>query len=476
MATRGLLTLTATLMILAAAAGAVRAPDTRASGSCDRVASPAGSDSASGAADAPFRTAARLVDALSAGETGCLRAGFFGHHDQIKITTPGITIISYPGERAKIVGRMWVAKGADGVTVSNLDLDGRNDRELPSPTVNAHDTVWRGNAVTNGHDGGSCFNLGHNTWGHANRTLIEENRIYDCGELPATNQDHGIYAARTVGTVIRNNWIHSNADRGIQLYPNADGAVVTQNVIDGNGQGIILGGDEDSASDDNIIERNIVTNSKIRYNVEDHWPGPTGTGNLVRGNCVWTSRSTYRGSPDGSGIESGASGFTSRGNVVAKPGYTDPLAGDFTLASASECSDALGDVSLPDGDRPSDDQPVGSAPPDDSSTDRDTARPPRGGKGARKVRLRTSRRTIDAGSRLVLRGRIKPARAARYARKRLVIQTWEDGRWQRFAARRVGDRRFTVRRRVLAPAGRVHFRAWVKPFGRSRPVRVTIAG
>ena len=32
-------------------------------------------------------------------------------------------------------------------TVSGLDLDGRNSRNLPSPTVSADDTVWREHAT-----------------------------------------------------------------------------------------------------------------------------------------------------------------------------------------------------------------------------------------------------------------------------------------------------------------------------------------
>ena len=51
--------------------------------------------------------------------------------------------------------------------------------------------------------------------------MIEHNRIHDCGELPATNFDHGVYVAEARDTVIRDNWIYSNADRGVQLYPDA---------------------------------------------------------------------------------------------------------------------------------------------------------------------------------------------------------------------------------------------------------------
>src|SRR4051812_46967474 len=44
---------------------------------CDKVAAANGSDSASGTADAPYRSAQKLSDSLVAGQTGCLRAGTY---------------------------------------------------------------------------------------------------------------------------------------------------------------------------------------------------------------------------------------------------------------------------------------------------------------------------------------------------------------------------------------------------------------
>jgi hypothetical protein len=52
--------------------GSKAAPGTS---SCTKVASPNGSDSASGRKSAPFETAQKLIDSLQPGETGCLRAG-----------------------------------------------------------------------------------------------------------------------------------------------------------------------------------------------------------------------------------------------------------------------------------------------------------------------------------------------------------------------------------------------------------------
>ena len=46
--------------------------------SCDRVASPSGSDSAPGTVAAPLRTLEALLEAVEPGQTACLRAGTYG--------------------------------------------------------------------------------------------------------------------------------------------------------------------------------------------------------------------------------------------------------------------------------------------------------------------------------------------------------------------------------------------------------------
>src|SRR5262245_53685534 len=110
-----------------------------ASASCDLVAAPSGSDAAAGSDRSPFHSAQKLADSLAPGQTGCLRAGTYAGN--VKLTGAGapgdpLTLTSYPGERAKLVGKLWIAEGADYVTVSSLDLDGRNAAGLPSPAVN----------------------------------------------------------------------------------------------------------------------------------------------------------------------------------------------------------------------------------------------------------------------------------------------------------------------------------------------------
>src|SRR5262249_25516663 len=141
-----------------------------------------------------------------------------------------------PSQPATIVGRLYVTNQATDVTLSFLELNGKNSSNLPSPTVDATRITFSHDDVTD--DTTSiCFDLGSENpaYGEANNVIIDSNRIHDCGTLPSTNQQHGIYVAAANGTLITNNDIYDNVDRGVQLYPDAQNTTVAYNVIDGNG-------------------------------------------------------------------------------------------------------------------------------------------------------------------------------------------------------------------------------------------------
>ena len=102
----------------------------------------------------------------SAGQTGCLRAGVY--HGDVKVdagrerTEPRSTITSFPGERATVRGTPPRRRHGQLRRRPALDLDGRNPANLPSPTINGDDVVFRDNDVTNGHTT-ICFVLGSTT-------------------------------------------------------------------------------------------------------------------------------------------------------------------------------------------------------------------------------------------------------------------------------------------------------------------------
>ena len=296
---------------------------------CDKVASPLGSDAYPARSPSPTRRSSKLANSLSPGQTGCLRAGVF--QGDVKVNRGGsagapTTVTSYPGERATVVGRFRVADTANFVTVASLDLDGRNSDNLPSPTINGDNVTFAANDVTNHHTT-ICFIVGSDTYGRARDTVIERNRIHNCGQLPATNHHHGIYVEASDGARITDNWIYDNADRGVQLFPDAQGTYIARNVIDGNGQGIIFS--RESAN--NLAENNVISNPVLRYNIED-WE-LTGGGNMARRNCVWSTRH-----PGNAGIQPGL-GVATVENKVTDPGYMNRGAKDFRLRADSPCAE-----------------------------------------------------------------------------------------------------------------------------------------
>jgi Right handed beta helix region len=326
------------IAITAAAAGLALVPSA-ATGlgetSCSLVASPSGSDSAPGSFAAPFQTAQKLVSSLQAGQTGCLEGGTYD--EDVTFRDPGTTLTAYPGQTATIVGRLYVAEGANDTTVTGLDLNGENPGQQLSPVIDANDVTFSYDDVTNDHTG-TCFGIGSATWGWATGTVITHNRIHDCGQLPSTNLQHGLYIGAATDTTIEWNLIYSNADRGIQLYPDAQSTTIDHNIIDDNGEGILIAGEGGAASSYTDVYDNVISNAALRHDVESFWPAgnPIGVDNIVQDNCVW-------GGAEGT-IGTAAGGFTAQDNLDADPMFLDEGAHDYAMSASSPCLAIAGDV------------------------------------------------------------------------------------------------------------------------------------
>jgi Right handed beta helix region len=333
---------------------------------CNLVASPSGSDSAAGTLSAPFQTAQKLASSLAPGETGCLEAGTYNENVTFRsggTAAAPITLTSYPGQAATIVGRIYVAEGADYTTLTGLDLDGANPGLLESPTIDANHVTFSYDDVTNDHTG-ICFGIGSATWGWATDTLITHDRVHDCGQLPATNLQHAFYIGGATDTTIEWNLIYANADRGIQLYPEALGTTIDHNIIDDNGEGILISGAEGVASSDTNVYDNVISNANQRHDVESYWPAgnPVGTGNTVHDNCVW-------GGVEGT-IDTSSGGYTASGNLTVNPQFVNAAAHDYEMNPASPCLSLVGDVQAAvDGTAPVQPQPpAGGTPPTSPTT------------------------------------------------------------------------------------------------------------
>lgn len=340
-----------------AIAPAAASADT-ANGVCDVVASPSGNDAAAGTADQPLRTAVALVDQLADGETGCFRTGTF-NFDELQIDSARAVITSFPGETATLRGQLRVEREASGTIVENLNLNGINRVDGFSPLVYADDVIIRNNDISNERTT-NCVHLARYYDAPApDGVLIEGNRIHDCGGHDP-NHDHGIYIAESTDLTIRNNEIFDNADRGIQLWPDAHYTKIYGNVIDGNGQGVAFGGYKGLSVSHTVVENNIISNSNVRWNVESHWDqADPGVDNVVRNNCIYGAKGWY--GENGSGIGEQV-GFSANNNITQPPQFVNAANNEFTLAASSPCAGIL------DGS---------NAPADDAATQRISLDAPR---------------------------------------------------------------------------------------------------
>ena len=475
---------------LAAVALACAPGDAPAASGCHRVASPSGSDSAAGTEGAPFRTFRKLIAVLQPGQYGCLRGGTYDEDPTIRVSGTAaapITITSFPGEWATLYGRLSVEDNVTRVIVQHLTLDGAgapNDgsSKLPSPTVHGDAVAFISNEVTNRHSA-ICFAVGNESHGRAYNVEIRGNRIHDCGVLPPTNHQHGIYLHSPCCAQVTDNWIHDNADTGLNLFPDADGNYFARNVVHGNGDNLSFAGRSKggvcSSSDDNLIENNVLSHPRVRKNITSWSPcGRHGTGNVLRRNCIYPA--TFEG-PEGYSLQS---------NLYVDPQYENAAAADFRLRPGSPCAPLLDHPDLPG----TDPLPVPGinpvAPPIGARFGLAPTGPPGGratvGPGGRKVTLRALRRRVRPGGRIRLAGRvlvashrqvrIKLRRRGRWVRVRAVARAGDGTFRTRLKVRRQGRGRAVALRRVRVPR-RVRvlvFRAEVPGLGRSRAVRVRL--
>jgi hypothetical protein len=267
-----------TLGVALASMGGVAAVAASASVSvsCSLYASPGGSDAASGSVASPFRSAQKLVDALSAGQTGCLRGGSYSqselafHHGGA--AGAAVTLASYPGETATLTGGfVYVPSGSDHVTLENLHVDTSAATQVGVQLM-ATDSSLIGDDITNRSAHYSCIILGSNAgWGQAIGTVIENDVIHQCGSVADGNQDHAIYFDNSINGVISGDVIWGASAYAIHLYQNAQGNQITHNVIVDNGYGVIFAGSGSHASDGNVVADNIIASASVGYDVESYW-------------------------------------------------------------------------------------------------------------------------------------------------------------------------------------------------------------
>jgi hypothetical protein len=254
--------------------------------SCDKVAATTGSDSNPGTVSSPYLTPQTVIDNLSPGQTGCLRAGSYNTGTQLKFNNGGtsdsarITLTSWPGERATLTGKViYVPAGSNYVTLDKLNINLNTANAGPSIQIFGDDVTLSNNDITNQHQGESAVIISDYEGSFArvvNRTKILGNKIHDSGKVANGAHDHGIYVASSQDAVIKDNLIYGNEGGwGIQLWTHAIGTTVSHNVLDDNYNGnITVSGAENAVggpSSNNTFSQNILSNPRNRNNVETYW-------------------------------------------------------------------------------------------------------------------------------------------------------------------------------------------------------------
>jgi hypothetical protein len=345
---------------------------------CELYASANGSDSNSGMQSSPLRTVGRLLQKLKAGQTGCLASGTYGGVSVNSGESHGregapVTITSTePSNPATVSGSVSLFDGADWIVFTHLifdwnmpkpwmcwtaegnhttdkiitfPLDGKceggkqNSEDAVQIGVDgAHDSfTW--DEVTN-NDTDICFNVTNHGGEFATDTLIEHDRIHNCGPpvlpvseggFPAVNEepgwhDHGVYDFGR-GTLVKNSYIYDNSRDGVLFNPNGENAVVEHDVIDGNGAGVWFGSSKNS-----IARWNIITNSTSPRGTDDYGIGSyePGSGGVAEHNCLYGNKSGE--------IEREIGVKLVENKTGANPLYVDAANHEYALQAGSPCA------------------------------------------------------------------------------------------------------------------------------------------
>ncbi|HEX3511610.1 MAG TPA: right-handed parallel beta-helix repeat-containing protein [Solirubrobacteraceae bacterium] len=350
------------------------APAAAETPSCDLYASVTGNNASSGSAAAPLRTISALLSHLHAGQTGCLASGQT-FNEGVSIHSgeshgaegaPVTLTSAQPSAPALINGRVATETGADWLTFTHLDFT-YSEHGLPSITVGSAHTTWTYDDVTAPTT--ICFNLINSSWGLAQSTLIEHDRVHNCGsqETFLCNQNiptcetppndgfylHAVYVGGGRNTTIRNNYLYDNADRGVQMRSGAEGVIVEHNIIDGNGEGVIFGDGASHAT----VQWNIITSSHSRcgelgscYDYAASEYNAVGS-NLLAHNDVYGNQCAQAVPacwPNVGNVEK-MGHVTVEQNLEAAPRYVDAAAGDYTLQSGSPAVGYGPDTAQPGG-------------------------------------------------------------------------------------------------------------------------------
>jgi len=300
----------------------------------------------------------KLRDTLSAGQTGCLRQGTYGsattRTELHRSGTSGnpITYISYPGERATLLGGYTVT--GDHITLSHLNFNQNYLRPrvyhpncssqgaLALDIYSSHVTIEY-NDISQASLSPAQRDTAIGVWaaptrGRTTDVVIRNNKIHDFGACSA--YDHGIYFDHSANGKIVGNWIYNvpcsygqgggdhsrGCGAGIQLYVDPIATQVSANIIDGTGLGLYLAGSGGK------VYNNIITNTLGYYQTATFSSGPVVLSGSGGSNNTFTNNAMFNAGPLCANC-TGLVGTT--GNITVDPQYTDRANRNYALKPSS---------------------------------------------------------------------------------------------------------------------------------------------
>jgi hypothetical protein len=128
--------------------------------------------------------------------------------------------------------------------------------------------------------------------------------VHQCGELPRTNREHGVYVANSTGMLIEHSWFSDIADRAISYHSNVVGARTRGVVVDSrNGApAFLIGGAQDTLTENSVAYDTHTWSVNVG-------PGGGGSGNIFRNNC-WNKPAEA------------AAGISYSNNLIATPTFS----------------------------------------------------------------------------------------------------------------------------------------------------------
>jgi len=326
-----------------------------------------GSDSGSGTQAQPFRSIAKGLSAMAAGDTLYIRGGTYNEKINSNAQTIPVgtswtnapVISGYPGETA-----ILAVGGASElinlphayiqyVSFENLVLDGltTTNNVISLGSSGAHHVRFKNCEVRNAGHIGVFF--------HGSFNIFTGGKVHHVGNVSVfprpSNRHYGFYVGGS-DNLIENAQIHHTNDYGIHNYhgtgissrnvyrnltmyatsllydagaaiiaSRSDSVLIYNNVLYGNtGHGILTGS---LASNTRVYNNTVYGGSQTGIYVE---PGATGTD--VRNNIAYGNASTQI---LGLGV-----GTVLTNNLITNPRFVNPTAFDFNLQSGSPAIDA----------------------------------------------------------------------------------------------------------------------------------------